>query len=45
MEAISPRIVDLAPTILRLFGLGIPDYMDGKDLGIQKQVRKTSKGK
>ena len=26
----SPSIVDIAPTVLRLFGVNIPPYMDGK---------------
>ena len=28
----NPRITDLAPTILKLFGVPVPAYMDGKPL-------------
>lgn len=28
----SPRLMDLAPTALRLFGVDVPKYMDGKPL-------------
>jgi len=30
-----PKIVDLAPTILRLFGIPLPQYMDGKPISIE----------
>ncbi len=28
----NPRLIDVAPTVLSLFGLAVPDYMDGKAL-------------
>jgi predicted AlkP superfamily phosphohydrolase/phosphomutase len=28
----SPHIMDIAPTVLQLFGLDVPEYMDGKPL-------------
>lgn len=33
----SPRLLDLAPTVLDLFGCPIPDYMDGRPLAIGEQ--------
>jgi hypothetical protein len=30
----NPRLLDLAPTILDLFGITPPDYMDGKILSV-----------
>ena len=30
----SPRLLDLAPTVLELFGCPVPDYMDGKPMEI-----------
>ena len=40
----SPRLLDLAPTMLDLFGCPIPDYMDGKALvvGEQKSIVATA---
>ncbi len=32
-EMQQPGIIDLAPTILQLFGIPVPGYMDGKPLG------------
>ncbi len=34
MDSPSPRLIDIGPTILDLFGVPIPDHMDGKTLGI-----------
>jgi predicted AlkP superfamily phosphohydrolase/phosphomutase len=34
IEAESPRLLDIAPTILRLFGVEPPEYMDGKALTV-----------
>jgi predicted AlkP superfamily phosphohydrolase/phosphomutase len=33
----SPRLLDLAPTVLDLFGCPIPEYMDGKPLVVGEQ--------
>ncbi len=30
----SPRLLDLAPTVLELFGCPVPDYMDGRAMAI-----------
>lgn len=30
----NPRIIDIAPTVLKLFGVEIPSYMHGRALGI-----------
>jgi predicted AlkP superfamily phosphohydrolase/phosphomutase len=30
----NPRLIDLAPTILELFGVPVPDYMDGRVLSV-----------
>lgn len=31
-DLLNPRIIDIAPTILSIFGLKVPDYMDGRSL-------------
>lgn len=31
-ESSAPRIVDVAPTVLKIFGIEKPSYMDGKDI-------------
>ncbi len=30
VQSPNPRLIDVAPTVLSLFGLPVPDYMDGK---------------
>ena len=30
IAAENPRLIDIAPTVLSMFGLDVPDYMDGK---------------
>jgi arylsulfatase A-like enzyme len=32
-----PRLLDIAPTVLELFGVPVPDYMDGRPLSIGDQ--------
>lgn len=32
IESNKPRIIDIAPTALKLFGVDVPSYMDGKPL-------------
>jgi hypothetical protein len=32
VESDNPRLLDLGPTVLDLFGIKVPDYMDGKPL-------------
>jgi predicted AlkP superfamily phosphohydrolase/phosphomutase len=40
IEAAAPRLLDVAPTVLDLFGVPIPDYMDGKPwtVGAKKET-------
>ena len=38
IEAQSPRLLDLAPTVLEQFGCPIPDYMDGRPLTIGQRI-------
>jgi predicted AlkP superfamily phosphohydrolase/phosphomutase len=30
----NPRLIDIAPTVLSMFGVDVPDYMDGKALSV-----------
>ena len=32
IETENPRLLDIGPTVLELFGVAVPDYMDGKPL-------------
>jgi predicted AlkP superfamily phosphohydrolase/phosphomutase len=34
IENEKPRLLDIAPTVLDLFGIDVPDYMDGKPLSV-----------
>jgi predicted AlkP superfamily phosphohydrolase/phosphomutase len=34
VEAENPRLLDIAPTVLDLFGVAVPDHMDGKVLAV-----------
>ena len=34
VEAENPRLMDLGPTIMQLFGVPVPEHMDGKALPI-----------
>jgi predicted AlkP superfamily phosphohydrolase/phosphomutase len=34
IEADNPRLLDIGPTVLDLFGVHVPDYMDGKALPV-----------
>ncbi len=38
----SPRLLDLAPTVLDLFGCPIPDYMDGRAMVVGEHRRQES---
>jgi hypothetical protein len=40
VEAEKPRLMDLGPTIMRLFGVPVPEHMDGKALAIDGGDRK-----
>jgi predicted AlkP superfamily phosphohydrolase/phosphomutase len=41
IESAAPRLLDVAPTVLDLFGVPIPDYMDGKPwtVGAKKETQ------
>ncbi len=34
IEDDNPRLIDLGPTVLDMFGIGLPGYMDGKALAV-----------
>jgi len=34
VEADAPRLIDIGPTVLQLFGVPVPHYMDGRPLAI-----------
>jgi predicted AlkP superfamily phosphohydrolase/phosphomutase len=34
IEEAKPRLMDIGPTVLHLFGVPVPDYMDGKPLTV-----------
>ncbi len=40
----EPSIMDIAPTVLDLFGLDIPDHMDGRNLAADKRSSAPEKG-
>jgi predicted AlkP superfamily phosphohydrolase/phosphomutase len=46
IEAASPRLLDVAPTVLDLFGVPIPEYMDGRPwtVGAKKETQINLKG-
>ena len=34
VENENPRLIDIGPTVLSMFGVAVPDYMDGKVLTV-----------
>jgi predicted AlkP superfamily phosphohydrolase/phosphomutase len=42
IEAETPRLLDIAPTVLGLFGVPAPEYMDGKALVVGEPAGKAS---
>jgi predicted AlkP superfamily phosphohydrolase/phosphomutase len=42
IEAAHPRLLDIGPTVLGVFGVPVPDYMDGKALPVGKAARAVS---
>ena len=38
----NPRLIDIAPTVLTMFGIDVPEYMDGKALAVGDIARKTA---
>jgi predicted AlkP superfamily phosphohydrolase/phosphomutase len=47
IESENPRLLDIAPTVLDLFGCPVPDYMDGRVLQVGKRdgTASTATGK
>lgn len=41
IETENPRLMDLGPTVLDLFGLPVPDHMDGKPLAVGERAGKA----
>ncbi len=41
IETENPRLMDIGPTILDLFGVDVPGYMDGKPLAVMIENDKT----
>jgi len=41
----EPRLMDIGPTVLDMFGINVPAYMDGKPLAVadNKEVKKNNK--
>ncbi len=37
----NPRLIDVAPTVLSMFGIAVPDYMDGKALDVVDVAQKA----
>jgi predicted AlkP superfamily phosphohydrolase/phosphomutase len=37
IEAERPRLLEIGPTILRMFGVPVPEHMDGQPFGISEQ--------
>jgi predicted AlkP superfamily phosphohydrolase/phosphomutase len=42
IETENPRLLDIGPTVLDLFGVAVPDYMDGKALMVGNGTHKNS---
>src|SRR5262249_53808943 len=38
IESPNPRLLDIGPTVLSLFGVAVPEYMDGKALQVGAPV-------
>jgi predicted AlkP superfamily phosphohydrolase/phosphomutase len=46
VENANPRLIDIGPTVLSMFGVAVPDYMDGKALTVgQSSAKKMSPSK
>jgi predicted AlkP superfamily phosphohydrolase/phosphomutase len=45
IDAKNPSIMDIAPTVLELFGLEPPAHMDGRSLLTKPEISSTAKGK
>ncbi len=42
IEAQNPRLLDIGPTVLELFGISTPDYMDGTALAVGDAAKPAS---
>jgi predicted AlkP superfamily phosphohydrolase/phosphomutase len=45
IETENPRLFDIGPTVLDLFGVPVPDYMDGKPLVVRDRLNATEDAK
>ena len=45
IQSKNPRLLDIAPTVLGLFGVPAPEYMDGQALVVGESEKTPSKGK
>jgi predicted AlkP superfamily phosphohydrolase/phosphomutase len=43
IENENPRLIDIAPTVLSVFGAAVPDYMDGKALVVGEPVEPAAR--
>jgi predicted AlkP superfamily phosphohydrolase/phosphomutase len=43
IEETRPRLLDLGPTVLQMFGIAVPDYMDGRALTVGGPAGKPGK--
>ena len=41
----SPRLLDIGPTVLDMFGIAIPEYMDGKPLVVGRRSNTDSRSR
>ena len=39
----NPRLLDIGPTILQMFGVDVPDHMDGKPMAVEGGRVRTEK--
>jgi predicted AlkP superfamily phosphohydrolase/phosphomutase len=44
VDAEKPRLLDLGPTVLNLFGIEVPKHMDGRPLQVQDHTSKAISG-
>jgi predicted AlkP superfamily phosphohydrolase/phosphomutase len=45
IETANPRLLDIGPTVLDLFGVAVPEYMDGKALQVGEAANGVPVGK
>ena len=43
IETNNPRLLDIGPTVLDMFGVPMPDYMDGKALAVGDDAKPASR--